>query len=283
LTAKTPTEDTKVYVFATSTQDTSKVSAGYEVTVKAPSAVGSVTISGANAVAVNGSITLLATVTPADAVQDVTWSVSLKDGGGDASGVATIDPNSGVLTGIAVGEVTVTATSVGNNASDSPVTATKEITVIHKTWVFGSTTKDKADYVIDGVIYGTNDITLGDKAETNTSSPLTYETVTYTTRIRFGGAWQSGGNSTRWIAIQVSGSCTIKALMGANTDRYLYLGSSAGDGIVDKTIELDSAGNSATSNWYSLTYSGGAATLYLYPKGNDVSIYGLSIVYDDNE
>jgi hypothetical protein len=43
LTAKTPTEDTKVYVFATSTQDTSKVSAGYEVTVKVPSAVADIT------------------------------------------------------------------------------------------------------------------------------------------------------------------------------------------------------------------------------------------------
>jgi uncharacterized protein YjdB len=100
----------------------SPVTKTHNVTVQEASAVTGITISGANEVTVGLTpIQLTATVTPDNAVQDVTWSV-------DTSGNATIDAG-GVLTGVAAGSVTVTATSVGNGASGSPVTATKDITV----------------------------------------------------------------------------------------------------------------------------------------------------------
>ncbi len=67
-------------------------------------------------VAKGEKITLTAEVLPNTANQTVTWSVVLKEGGGNADTVATINANSGELTGVSVGTVTVTATSVADSS-----------------------------------------------------------------------------------------------------------------------------------------------------------------------
>ena len=79
------------------------------VTVTAASVpVESVTISGDNTVTIGGKITLTAEVTPDNATnKTVTWEVIA------GTGSATIDANTGVLTGVSAGTVTVTATADG--------------------------------------------------------------------------------------------------------------------------------------------------------------------------
>ncbi|MBE6135134.1 MAG: hypothetical protein E7179_03900 [Erysipelotrichaceae bacterium] len=91
----------------------------------------SIEIQGEDSVAVEDNITLTATVSPAEASQDVTWDVDDHD-------LAEIDEN-GVLTGKAVGEVTVTAT----HATDTAITQSKtiEITAAHADPVTGVTVK----------------------------------------------------------------------------------------------------------------------------------------------
>lgn len=70
--------------------------------------VESVTISGDNTVTIGGTITLSAEVTPDNATnKTVTWEVIA------GTGSATIDANTGVLTGVSSGTVTVTATADG--------------------------------------------------------------------------------------------------------------------------------------------------------------------------
>lgn len=95
------------------------VSGTCAVTVnKAPVPVTGITISGETTVEVDSTITLIATVEPADADnKNVTWSANPES-------VATVDQN-GVVTGVSEGTVTITATSNENNN----IKATHEIVV----------------------------------------------------------------------------------------------------------------------------------------------------------
>lgn len=68
-----------------------------------------ISISGPTQVNVGGTITLTATLTPSNATDPVVWSI-------DDTSKATIDQN-GVVTGVAEGTVTVTATSNGISAT----------------------------------------------------------------------------------------------------------------------------------------------------------------------
>lgn len=88
--------------------------------------VESVTVSGANEVAVGANITLTAAITPSDATnQTVTWDIQ-------PAGIATIDAN-GVVTGVTAGTAYVMATADGINSQ------LKEITVKAPTAVTGVT------------------------------------------------------------------------------------------------------------------------------------------------
>jgi rhamnogalacturonan endolyase len=79
-----------------------------------------VTVSGPTEVSVNSTVTLSATVAPGNASnQNVVWSSS-------NTAVATVNPSSGVVTGVSGGTVTITATAAdGGGASD-----THDVTVI---------------------------------------------------------------------------------------------------------------------------------------------------------
>ena len=109
----------------------------------------SIEIQGEDSVAVEDSITLTATVSPAEAAQNVTWDVDNHD-------LAEIDEN-GVLTGKAVGTVTVTAT----HATDTAITQTKtvEIVAAHADPVTGVTVDATADVVIDKTVTLTANVT----------------------------------------------------------------------------------------------------------------------------
>lgn len=78
----------------------------------------SVEVSGAKHVAINGTVTLAATVAPENATdKTVTWTT-------DNDKIATVDKN-GVLTGVAEGKVVVTATTANGKSANISVYVTK--------------------------------------------------------------------------------------------------------------------------------------------------------------
>lgn len=88
------------------------------VTVKVIVEAESVEVSGAKHVAINGTVTLAATVAPENATdKTVTWTT-------DNDKIATIDKN-GVLTGVAEGKVVVTATTANGKTANISVYVTK--------------------------------------------------------------------------------------------------------------------------------------------------------------
>lgn len=88
------------------------------VTVKVIVEAESVEVSGAKHVAINGTVTLAATVAPENATdKTVTWTT-------DNDKIATVDKN-GVLTGVAEGKVTVTATTANGKTATATVYVTK--------------------------------------------------------------------------------------------------------------------------------------------------------------
>lgn len=88
------------------------------VTVKVIVEAESVEVSGAKHVAINGTVTLAATVAPENATdKTVTWTT-------DNDKIATVDKN-GVLTGVAEGKVIVTATTVNGKTANISVYVTK--------------------------------------------------------------------------------------------------------------------------------------------------------------
>lgn len=88
------------------------------VTVKVIVEAESVEVSGAKHVAINGTVTFAATVAPENATdKTVTWTT-------DNDKIATVDKN-GVLTGVAEGKVTVTATTTNGKTATATVYVTK--------------------------------------------------------------------------------------------------------------------------------------------------------------
>lgn len=88
------------------------------VTVKVIVEAESVEVSGAKHVAINGTVTLAATVSPENATdKTVTWTT-------DNDKIATVDKN-GVLTGVAEGKVVVTATTANGKTANISVYVTK--------------------------------------------------------------------------------------------------------------------------------------------------------------
>lgn len=88
------------------------------VTVKVIVEAESVEVSGAKHVAINGTVTLAATVAPENATDKmVTWTT-------DNDKIATVDKN-GVLTGVAEGKVVVTATTANGKTANISVYVTK--------------------------------------------------------------------------------------------------------------------------------------------------------------
>ncbi|GHV87643.1 hypothetical protein AGMMS50267_00030 [Spirochaetia bacterium] len=90
----------------------------------------------ANTVNAGASLGMAATVTPADAIQDVTWSIEPAN-----AAVATINADTGAVTGVGVGTVTVYATSVADATKKSTgfvvtVTNVAEVIPNNRSWNF---------------------------------------------------------------------------------------------------------------------------------------------------
>ncbi|MGN1060310.1 MAG: pectinesterase family protein, partial [Candidatus Coproplasma sp.] len=101
----------------TSTADTTKSG---ELTITVEAAVESVAISGETSVERGAKITLTAAITPAEAEQSVTWSIA------EGNDYATINSETGEITGVAIGTVVVKATST----KDTTKSATYTVNVV---------------------------------------------------------------------------------------------------------------------------------------------------------
>jgi uncharacterized protein YjdB len=215
-------------------------------------AVLSVTIDEPASLQVSSSITLTATVSPADALQGVTWSV-------DNSNIATIDPESGVLTGVAEGNVTVTATSKGKDANGASVTDTKDnITVGPAVTVTGVTINDGDNAVEAGgtltltatvapegapqgvmwAVYATDAVDGGDASATatidaNTGELTAANNVAVETKVYvFATSTQDGSKVSEGYEVTVKAATVVESITchftgGANSNSDVFTLTSA--------------------------------------------------------
>ncbi|MBE8190499.1 MAG: hypothetical protein HAW58_06600 [Candidatus Thioglobus sp.] len=135
----------------------------------------------ANSVAVGGSLTLTADFTPTDTNQrDIEWTISA------GSGSATLTGN--ILTGVAVGEVTVVATS----AADSSITASQSFNITpespanlqavangqpNRVTVFWSAVAGASGYKLYQSTTDLANLAGGDAGNLSVASPTTIETA----------------------------------------------------------------------------------------------------------
>jgi uncharacterized protein YjdB len=154
-----------VTVTATSVAD-EDISDTLQITVTAiPVPLTGLTVAGtggASSVAIAGHLTMLAALVPGNSTTDptVTWSV-------DDTDIATIDEDTGVLTGVGLGTVTVTATSV----ADPDISDTATITVTYDGPGFISGTDTLTTYA--GAV-----ITSSKAARTNITIPFFFNGLT---------------------------------------------------------------------------------------------------------
>ena len=203
-------------------------------------AVTAVSVSGAGSVAVGQTVTLKADVTASYfANESVTWS------SGDDS-IATVDEN-GVVTGVAAGDVTITATSVNNSA------------------ISGSkTVKVSAD--ANNPIYGyTYSYTLTGGVGTPYTSDDGFLKVTANSDNGGHGLVMKDGNT---IVLKVAGAGTV-TLGTCAYDKACTITVTNGAGTTLGTISVP-AGDTVTDNTtQEFAYTGDADTLtFTYSAGN---------------
>lgn len=160
---------------------------GYIVLAAEPE---SVTVSGSDSVFVGSTATYSAAVTPADAPQDVVWSV-------DNAELAEISAE-GVLTAKAVGTVTVTATVAGNDA----IKGTLSVTI------------NDAPTGMTTATLNCTSLPEGAAHDTGVGTIQIDENITFT------GAKGTAGTDFRWW---VSGSNTTLRCYAGNTGTFTVL------------------------------------------------------------
>ena len=94
-----------------------ELTANFDVTVLAPDPI-AVTLPATATVAKDGTLTLTPTLTPSDATTTFEWS-------SNNEAVATVDQTTGVVTGVAKGEATITATAANGKTASCKVTVTE--------------------------------------------------------------------------------------------------------------------------------------------------------------
>jgi uncharacterized protein YjdB len=157
---------------------------------------------GATTVGVEGTLQMNAALVPANSTSDptVTWSV-------DDTDVATIDEDTGVLTGVAFGTVTVTATSV----EDTDISGTTTITVTFTDPGFISGTDTVQ-------VYAGAQINSSKASATNISIPfffkgLTISKLELTTGAVYAlpaGEYTISGDNL--VLVKTSSTCTLRTI-----------------------------------------------------------------------
>ncbi len=215
-------------------------------------AVTAVSVSGAASVAVGQTTTLKADVTATYfADSSVTWST------GDDS-IATVDEN-GVVTGVAAGDVTITATSVNNPA----ISGTK-------------TVKVSAD--ANNPIYGyTYSYTLTGGVGTPYTSDDGFLKVTANSDNGGHGLVMKDGNT---IVLKVAGAGTV-TLGTCAYDKACTITVTNGEGTTLGTISVPAGDNATDNTTQEFAYTGAADTLtFTYSAGTGGQyLHGVTITY----
>lgn len=141
----------------------------------------------------------------------------------------------------------------------------------------GQTLTETTEY--DGLtIYAASDknVVIEDNSKT-------FDDITYTARLKFGGTggFSDGEPVSRIIAFDVTGDCSITVhcvSASGSADRTLNV--DAGEkGNSVATIPAYSSMDLYVSSEATVSYSGDATTIYLYSASSGINVYGIYVTY----
>ncbi|MGN0812896.1 MAG: Ig-like domain-containing protein [Candidatus Coproplasma sp.] len=242
-----------------------------------PIAVTSITISGDNVVVAGRTITLTATVLPANAEnKTVTWAIK------SGSEYAEINSSTGVLTGKAQGSVTITATADGVTSEDFGVTVnaaelenleysgttnyTVSTTAVTPDWLFTATYSDNSTKVVTsgvtlaGDINEDGTISIASAGNYSVTASYTENGITKECTVAYTVTEESGGETGSSASITAD-NCGVSAgnnFASKTNDLFTLENTSSSSSATYTVTELLAAGGgtSATANDSSgLTFS----------------------------
>jgi uncharacterized protein YjdB len=256
-------------------------------------------VSGASSVFVGSTITLSASVSPADATnKTITWLSG-------ATGTATVDASTGVVTGIASGTATITATtSDGSFTATKSIVVTKPVTSISAvsgastvgigstitlsasvspadatvqtiTWssdAIGTATVDASTGVVTGIASGTATITAttSDGSFTATKSIVVTKPVTSISAV--------SGASTVLVGSTITLSASVSPA-DATVQTITWLSGATGTATVDASTGVVTGVASGTATITATTADGGfTATKSITVTTAPVAVSGISAI-----
>ena len=220
---------------------------------------------------VNGTQQLTATVTPSGANQSVTWSSS-------NTGIATVN-SSGLVTGVAAGNATITATTTNNLTATCAITVTSSGGALPSPWqtldigsvgATGSATYSSGVFTVNGSgadIYGNTDA-FRFVYQPLTSNGQIAATVTSLTNTN---GWAKAGVMIKGNILMYSGYafCAITPSNGVILETY--------DSTTNVTSQLQVTGITAP-RWVELVRSGTSFTGYYSSNGTSWTTIGTATV-----
>ena len=147
-------------------------------------------------------------------------------------------------------------------------------------WNFSDDAWQSLTYSADTTYNGLTIHASSDKTVIIESNSKTFDGVSYTKRLKFGG---TGSTSGRTVSFDVTGSCAIYvAAVSSNTsDDRILNGSTLSD---DSFSVFDTMTASCSSNSSdTLYYSGDATTIYLYSASSGLNLYDIQVFYTSSD
>jgi uncharacterized protein YjdB len=244
-----------------------------------------------NTVSVGAALGMTATVSPPEAIQTVTWSIEP-----DAPAVATIDPATGVVTGVGAGTVQVYAASVSTPAIKSAafavtVSLEQEVILNDRAWDFTKqpTGVDGTTYFMTDIYYGQGMTLLGSNRASgiavNISVAGPEDTKTENPVVLSTGCLQPNGNVPNGFAriddVQGPFDITLKYHANGAGPRYPTI-KIKGAADADYGVGINGPSSAATADNQSFTYSytgTDKVTVLLVADVNPGRIHDVIIVY----
>ena len=251
-------------------------SASVTITVSAdPVSPESITVTIDNAsIAIGGTATATAVVSPAAADQSVTWSSS-------DTNIATIDEN-GLITGVAVGTATITATSTVEGTSVSGNATINVCNWVSYAYDFSSLTENGTSLTADTAL------TLFNKTYTgNDSSPIS--SVTDISSVYSGngsgGAFSSVKTLLKFGTSSANGSMTLNFATGTNISQVIISAHSWNTtSATSMAINGISQNASVSGTAEELTYTLSDATdTITFASSGRVTIHGITFIGEASE